>query len=791
MPEVPLLPAGDISPAARAMLDQVILGYAGYETDTPRRLAALLDAEPDMGLAHIVRGYFLMLNFKLANVPAAREALDTARKHIGGDLAWALAHAAALEHWIAGDLDRTLAVWEQILAEHPRDILAFRLHHFNNFWLGRPQRDARVGRARAAAMGADMPGYGTMLGLPLLSRIEECGDYPSRKPPGAPRPSRSTPAMSGPRMPWRTCWRCRAAATRASRGSTAWSGNWDGANNLHASSVVAPRRCIISSAASSTGRARSLRPALPQSRLAADPGAAGSLHRRAERRLDAVPPASGIGIDVGNRWDEIADKAEARIGDCLSAFTLPHWMMALAAAGRWRRGGAHARCDARLRRAGDGHRGAAGGRLRAAGLRGRAGASHAANTSDAVELMRPALGGMYRLGGSHAQQDVLEQLFLDCAVKAGAPGRHPAGPRPRAHGPSGAAGRPHRLSAGGGSLMARARTTAATAGKSQRKPSGRARGKPAAPAVPAQDASGRKPLPPHCAQVGLVLQGGGALGAYQAGVYEALAEGGNEPDWVAGISIGAINAAIIAGNPPERRRGAAARVLGAITDRHRAASRWSTARWRAALVQRLAARSPAPPSGVPGFFRRACRRRWLQPRRHAGALSFYDTAPLRGDAGAAGRLRPHQRGRNAASASARSMSAPATSVYFDNATSARIGPEHIMASGALPPGFPPIEIDGEHYWDGGIVSNTPLQYVLDARLESSMLVFQVDLFSARGALPRNLLDVDERHKDIRYSSRTRLNTDAARAPRRVCGARIERLIEKLPAQLRRRPRRPL
>ena len=125
------------------------------------------------------------------------------------------------------------------------------------------------------------------------------------------------------------------------------------------------------------------------------------------------------------------------------------------------------------------------------------------------------------------------------------------------------------------------------------------------------------------------------------------------------------------------------------------------------------------------------------------------------------------------------------SVYFDN-TLQRLGPEHIMASGALPPAFAPVMIDGEPYWDGGIVSNTPLQYVLDNRGSAKTLVAQVDLFSARGALPMNLADVMSRHKDIMYSSRTRFNTDEAAQIVRQKQA-IARLISKLPASLQNDP----
>ncbi|MFV2093628.1 MAG: DUF3734 domain-containing protein, partial [Hyphomicrobiales bacterium] len=120
--------------------------------------------------------------------------------------------------------------------------------------------------------------------------------------------------------------------------------------------------------------------------------------------------------------------------------------------------------------------------------------------------------------------------------------------------------------------------------------------------------------------------------------------------------------------------------------------------------------------------------------------------------------------------------------YFDNHQQT-IGPEHIMASGALPPAFPPVEIDDEFYWDGGIVSNTPLQFVLDEVPRPDMLIFQADLFSARGPMPRNILDVSERDKDIRYSSRTRLNTDIFRHDQTLRRA-AHRLLCKLPDKLK-------
>jgi NTE family protein len=295
----------------------------------------------------------------------------------------------------------------------------------------------------------------------------------------------------------------------------------------------------------------------------------------------------------------------------------------------------------------------------------------------------------------------------------------------------------------------------------------------------AHDTPRRKPLPAHCGQVGLVLQGGGALGAYQAGVYATLAEGGYEPDWIAGISIGAINGAIVAGNPPERRVERLRAFWEMITDGIPAKPVLDGDVARGFFNDWSALASIA--SGVNGFFRPRVPAVWMQPWGTDGALSFYDTAPLKATLEQLIDFDLMNSGHPRLSVGAANIR-KGNSVYFDT-RERRLGPEHIMASAALPPGFPPVDIDGEHYWDGGVVSNTPLQYLLDAHRDSDMLVFQVDLFSASGVLPRNLLDVYERHKDILYSSRTRLNTDAARAAQELRRA-VEQLLEKLPAKLK-------
>jgi NTE family protein len=299
------------------------------------------------------------------------------------------------------------------------------------------------------------------------------------------------------------------------------------------------------------------------------------------------------------------------------------------------------------------------------------------------------------------------------------------------------------------------------------------------PKVPARPASYDK-------KVGLVLQGGGALGSYQAGVYEALCSSPYVPDWVAGISIGAVNAAIIAGNPAEQRiprlrefwEGVTAappflppvfeRALAAVTGDHRPFGAAS-----AVLFGQAGFFSPWEPiAWWNGFL--------------AGQLpvSLYDTSALKATLE---RLVDFDR----INAWETRFSVGAVNVrtgnftYFDNAE-IRIRPEHVMASGALPPGFGAVEIDGEHYWDGGLVSNTPLQYVLEHSPRRSRLTFQVDVFPARGRLPKTLAEVHEREKDIRYSSRTRQVTSTMRLQHDV-RHNINSLWEKLPDSLKATP----
>ncbi len=279
----------------------------------------------------------------------------------------------------------------------------------------------------------------------------------------------------------------------------------------------------------------------------------------------------------------------------------------------------------------------------------------------------------------------------------------------------------------------------------------------------------------------LVLQGGGALGAYQAGAFQKLSEGGFNPHWVAGISIGSMNAAIICGNPPEKRieqlKSFWERISSAFTF-----SPWTYGpKSRQAFAELAAAATMS--CGVPGFFRpRLPLAFW--PVGQAPAVSIYDTSPLEStldelvDFDYLNNKGPR-------------LSVGAVDIetgnfaYFDN-QKMRIDVRHIMASGALPPGFPPIEIDGRFYWDGGLVSNTPLQYVMENAGLDPLCIFQIDLFDARGEFPNDVADVQQREKDIRFSSRTRLTTDRYKHLHQIQSA-AARLSDKLPKELRSDP----
>src|SRR3954454_2513211 len=314
---------------AAASFDRTILGYLKYRADTPQHLARTLPAGPEFGLAHCLAGYFAMLSYKLTNVPVAAEAARTARAMTMKATARERAHVAALDCWIAGDIDRTLEIWDDIVTEYPLDVLAFRLAHFNNFWLGRREAMRASAEQVFPKWGRDMPGYGTILSCRCFGN-EECGDYAAAEPSG----------WAALEIDPADFWGIHAVAHVMEMQGRQREGidllkkherYFAGGSNLihhiwwHRAMFHREQRECEAVLDLYDRRFRDLNSpltlALPD--LYIDVQNAASMLFRLERQ----------GIDVGDRWIEIADKAEQRIGDCLSAFTQPHWMMALAATG--------------------------------------------------------------------------------------------------------------------------------------------------------------------------------------------------------------------------------------------------------------------------------------------------------------------------------------------------------------------------------------------------------------------------------------------------------------------------
>ncbi|WP_409079870.1 DUF3734 domain-containing protein [Pusillimonas sp. SM2304] len=302
--------------------------------------------------------------------------------------------------------------------------------------------------------------------------------------------------------------------------------------------------------------------------------------------------------------------------------------------------------------------------------------------------------------------------------------------------------------------------------------------------LPANDTPG---LPPY-ETIALVLQGGGALGAYQAGVFQGLQEAGIEPSTLSGISIGALNTAIIAGNPPETRLARLREFWETICQPNFGISldpffEQSLFNLNDTVRQTLSAlhAGSALLNGQKGFFQPRFPPAPTQMPGDPATASYYDTSALKDTLE---RLCDFDR----INAQTQQVSVGAVNVrtgnfvYFDN-TRIKLRAEHFMASGALPPAFAAVEIDGEYYWDGGLVSNTPLTQVLDSRPLRDTLVFQVDLWSARGQPPANMSEVSDRIKDIRYSSRTRMVTEQLRWSQYLRHL-LQHLLDEIPADVR-------
>jgi NTE family protein len=289
---------------------------------------------------------------------------------------------------------------------------------------------------------------------------------------------------------------------------------------------------------------------------------------------------------------------------------------------------------------------------------------------------------------------------------------------------------------------------------------------------------------PPFERIALILQGGGALGSYQAGVYQALAEANLHPDWVAGISIGAVNAALIAGNPPERRVDRLREFWEIVSVSPFGLPNFPFNDELTRSVVNQVRSLGILLSGAPGFFKPRVPPPFFYPNGSDEALSYYDTAPLKATLERLVDFDLINDGRMRFSVGAVNVRT-GNFAYFDSTTH-EIGPEHVMASGSLPPGLPAVEIEGEYYWDGGLVSNTPLQWVLDNSPRKDTLAFQLDLWCARGDFPRNLLESEARQKDIRFSSRTRMATDQFKKQQLLRRA-IAKLLTEVPKDLLQTP----
>jgi hypothetical protein len=188
------LPISTESANAAAAYDYLITGYLTQRADTPARLTALLAADPDFALAHCMQGYFAMMAFKQATVPAALQAARTAQSLTAGATPRERSHIAALFAWAEGEIDHAIALWEAILRAHPLDVVAFRLAHFANFWLGRPHDMVSSVERVLPFWSENIPGYASILACHSFAH-EEAGNYLAAEPSG------STPAISGPRTP--------------------------------------------------------------------------------------------------------------------------------------------------------------------------------------------------------------------------------------------------------------------------------------------------------------------------------------------------------------------------------------------------------------------------------------------------------------------------------------------------------------------------------------------------------------------------------------------------------------
>ena len=397
------------SAEAVAALDATVTAYLGFRADTGDRLKAAYAADPDLPLAHVLRGCFMLLFGRRAMVPRAQAALDAAqgaaaRRRVTAREA---AHVAALAAWVAGDLAGATRSWEALAAEHPRDILALKLGQYGCFYMGESARMRGVIERGLAAWDESIPDYPFLLGCHAFG-LEETGDYPAAEHAGRAAVE-SNPA---------DIWAAHAVAhvfemTGRAKDGAEWVGglaaNWRQCNNFAYHALW--HRCLFLIELGESGRAlelydREVRPESSDDLL--DIANAVSLLWRLESE----------GVDVGGRWQELGERSEAHIGDHLLTFGDIHYVMALAAAGKDeavsrmlesldRYAATSPESEAAVAR----EPGLALARAVVAHRRGK----HA----DAVEQLLSVREEIWRIGGSHAQRDLFEEMLIEAAIAAG------------------------------------------------------------------------------------------------------------------------------------------------------------------------------------------------------------------------------------------------------------------------------------------------------------------------------------------------------------------------------------
>lgn len=402
------------SAEAAAALDAVVDGYLSYRTDAMRHVERMLAADPEFALGHVVKGYLLLLLSNQAYLPAATEALRGAQAGAARASQRERLHVEALSCWLSGKLDGALACWEATLALAPTDILTIRLAHFLYFWLGeaRRMRDS-VARTRAG-WSESLPGYGLVLGMHSFG-LEESGEYAEAERLGR----RAVELNPGDLWATHSVAHVFEMQGRAAEGVSWLEGlapNWVQVNNFahhlwwHLALYRIEQGQLEDALRLYDRDIRNLSSPLlaSQADLYLDMQNAAALLWRLEL----------MGLEVGDRWRELADKSEARIGDLALLFTAPHFMMALAATGRW---DAAERMLAEMRRFAAEDEGALAPIVAAVCLPVCEGvlAHRRGEFARAADLLGPVRKQLWRIGGSHAQRDVFWQTLVDASLRAG------------------------------------------------------------------------------------------------------------------------------------------------------------------------------------------------------------------------------------------------------------------------------------------------------------------------------------------------------------------------------------